>query len=174
MPFQTLGTQRLVKDTNHCPQHAYLCHAYILPENRDNEQETQAECLVCWIVTVLAGKWAGYWGQKYWKAEVAVEMRWWWRAFLKRWCLSKDLKEVKGLTCWILREEHWKRKHLRQRSWGRTFLWCFPQGEGGKQQELSREAMLSEIRRASWVYGCYSEWTGRWLGVLSWMKKCMF
>lgn len=79
MPFQTLGTQRLVKDTNHCPQ-----HAYILPENRDDEQETQAECLVCWIVTVLAGKWAGYWGQKYWKAEVAVEMRWRWRALLKR------------------------------------------------------------------------------------------
>lgn len=37
--FQTLGTQQLVKDTNHCPQDAYLQHAYILPENRDNKQE---------------------------------------------------------------------------------------------------------------------------------------
>ena len=50
-----------------------LCVMLIFYQRTDNVQETQAECLVCWTVAVLAGKWAGYWGQKYWKAEVAVK-----------------------------------------------------------------------------------------------------
>lgn len=58
-------------------------------------------------------------------------------------CWGKNTVEEKTSKAKVLSQEHSYGVSLKVR--------------GGKQQELSREAMLSEIRRASWVYGCYSE-----------------